>query len=198
MLKSLTVAAAGTSLLLAGCDSGVKTQAPAAPVRATPADTAAARNAVRSLVAADADCTPDKLLASDRMKMKDLGGAVGVVAGCSTGMVDVWSRLYLARPGAAPVAEPLLVFDNRGDGQWHAEPDLPNLTWSEEAGTVEASIRAQATNCGWDARWRWNGTRMALVEMKTIGCDAEQSTDAVVWPTSPATPEPTPAPIPAA
>ncbi|HEX8471549.1 MAG TPA: hypothetical protein VF633_10580 [Brevundimonas sp.] len=196
MLKSLTALAVASSVLLAGCDSAEKTATPVAPAPVTAADTTAARAAVRDLIAADGDCTPDRIQASDRAKTKDFGGVLGVVAGCSTGIIDVWSRLYLARPGAAPVAAPLLVFDIRGDGEWHAESNVPNLVWSEEAGTLEASIRSQTTNCGWDARWRWDGTRMALVEMKTVGCDAEHSTDVVVWPTTPATPEPTPTPIP--
>lgn len=196
MLRSLTVFAVASSVLLVGCGSGEKAAAPAVPAPAQPADINAARTAVRDLIATNEDCTPDRVQPSDRSKIKDLGGAVGVVAGCSTGIIDVWSRLYLVRPGAAPVATPLLVFDNRGDRQWHAEPDLPNLVWSEEAGVLEASIRSQTTNCGWDARWHWDGARMALVEMKTVGCDAENSTDVVVWPNTPATPEPTPTPIP--
>ena len=200
MLKSLTVAAAATGLLLTGCEPAANaTKAPSATTptaaAASPSD-AALISAATAMIEADEDCTLLEQNLPRAISVVDLGSKKAVIAACSAGMVDLWSRLYLVQPDGSLTVSPLLTYDNMGDSEWHAEDISPNLIFDPATKQLVASIAAQSTGCGWSAKWRWDGKRVALAEMSRIGCEAEHSEDAVLWPTTPATPEPTPPPVP--
>lgn len=198
----IAAAAAALSLGIAGCQPApVETEGPAAaaPPAAAPAaaDRRAQVAAVVALTAQDLEnCTlPERV--EREARAIDLGdGTAAVIVTCSVGMRDAWSRLYLIRPGQAPERVPLVQYDIQGDGLWRAEFAAPNLEWLPDERLFAASIRG-ARGCGSATRWRWDGRRVALVEQTVQDCDlaGEGNLPAprVVWPTSPATPEPAPA-----
>lgn len=171
---------------------------PAAAGKAAPAaDVETIKAQALAMVVANPDCT---LMEGVERPVETIdlgGGAVGVIVGCSAGMVDMWSYLYVSRDGAAPALTPLIQYDIQGDGNWRAGDTTPNLSWDAEARQFASGIAHQASGCSNGARWRWDGARIALVQ-QTIG-DCEGVMDGgdlpeprTIWPTTPATPEPTP------
>lgn len=205
-VHTVVVASAMFGLALAGCrptqDAPPAAQEPAsAPAAPAPssesaqAQTSALVAMVKALVEADDACDLSDNFQPRNIDAFDLGGRTGVFADCSNSIADVYGRLYVADLVGNPVATPLLVFDSRGDGQWRAETQTRTLQFDDATKTISGTSLRWATGCGWSAKWKWNGTRVALVEMKTVGCPSEETRETVIWPTKPPTPEPTPVPL---
>lgn len=158
----------------------------------------AQREAVIAHIAQDTEeCTMPEGVERET-EIVDLGDGVGaVIVTCAVGMPDVWSRLYVVQEGGGHhMAVPLIQYDIRGDGLWRGESTSPNLTWLPEDRVFHAS-HGGGGGCGGSTRWRWDGEEIVLVEQTvTEGCETLGANDPipdprVIWPTDPATPEPT-------
>ncbi|WP_150125977.1 hypothetical protein [Brevundimonas sp. LM2] len=80
---------------------------------------------VTALVQADPECVlADNFLPREVVAV-DLGGRTGVIVECANGMVDVFSRLYVAAGDETPVKVPLLVFGFSDSEKWSREDALP-------------------------------------------------------------------------
>jgi hypothetical protein len=163
---------------------------------ASPADVEGLRAQAIAAVVANPDC---ELFERERQtEVVDLSdGDTGFIVDCSAGMVDVWRYLYVSDNGGAPVRAGLIQYDVRGDGRWRTDDATSELTWDGGERVFKGVVRHQASGCASGADWRWTGDRIALVKQwamdcSAIGDDGELPEPATVWPTTPATPEPTP------
>lgn len=191
--RLLPTALTAFALGLAACQPAAtgKPAAEAAPA----ADMETIKAQAVALTLADPDCEFPE--GRERpVEAVDLGGGdVGVIVGCSAGMVDVWSYLYVSNDGAAPVRAPLIQYDVRGDGQWRDDDSTSELTWDAEDRVFAGAANSQASRCSNGASWRWDGSRIVLVRQWIIDCDAkgpdgELPDPKTLWPTTPPTPEP--------
>lgn len=189
---ALTVLALG----LAACQPAATGKPAAEPAAAAPsADLEGIKAQAVALTVANPDCEFQEGRERPAEAVDLGGGDVGVVVGCSAGMVEVWSYLYVSRDGAAPVRAPLIQYDVRGDGQWRNDDTTAELAWDAEDKVFAGATNSQASGCANGAKWRWDGARIALVEQWIIDCDAkgpdgELPDPRILWPTTPPTPEP--------
>lgn len=195
MLKSGMTAMAAISILLVGCYPAENAKRPQPVASVDWSDAAALAAAARAKVESDARCI---LPLEDGLEVTigfDINGQKMLSTDCSSIPSGLSERLYLVRPDASLVPIPFVIYDDERGPRWRTEDSVPNLDYDPLTKEFSATNRRLADDCGWEGRWRWNGQRPALIEMKTFGCEAEHSVDAVIWPTVPATPEPTPTPI---
>ena len=193
--RLLPTALTAIAMVLAACQPAAVEKPVDAAAPVAPADMEAIKAQAVALTVANPDCELQE--GRERpVEAVDLGGGdVGVVVGCSAGMVEVWSYLYVSKDGAAPVRAPLIQYDVRGDGQWRDDDTTAELAWDAEDKVFAGATNSQATGCANGASWRWDGSRMVLVRQWIIDCDAkgadgELPDPKTLWPTTPPTPEP--------
>jgi hypothetical protein len=194
MLKSGMAAIAAVGALLAGCYPAENAKQPQ-PVAPAGWSDAALATAVRAKVESDGRC----ILAEEHQPAWTIGfdidGQKMFTTDCSSGPAGKSEQLYLVRPDASLIAIPFVIYNDQGDPRWRSEDIVPNLSYESRTKEFSATNRRTADSYGWEGRWRWNGHRPVLIEMKTVCCETEHAVEAVIWPTTPATSEPTPAPV---
>ena len=200
MIRSATCAVA-LMLGLAACgpepEAAAAADAPATEGVASaiaPARIEAVKAQVLALVTADEDCTLREGM-ERTVETVDLGGGdVGALVVCSTGMTDLWSRVYVAEGEAAPVLARLPVYKFQGMEDWRSLDSMSNMTVQPDKSFAGSAI-LQATGCTDAATWRWDGTRMLLatqshMDCKAIGPNGELPDPIQDFPTTPPTPQP--------
>lgn len=198
MKNHYLAAAVATVLSLAACQKPAETEpTPAAAAAGSPAGSVAAVEHILALPAL-ARCGAE---AAGTNQVIDLGGgAFAVLADCEPS--DSSSALKaLFVQGADGVLKSQSLFSYHGpvqaDGVNADEGLTSPLTWDDAAkelvsistlGPDQGQTPAQTTT----TKWRWDGSKIALVSaVVTGGGDVPPS-----WPTTPATPDPTPAAVP--
>lgn len=196
------IALAATALAVASCQPAADDQAPPA-VEARGAASAELVADVTRRVNADENCSWAATSGERGVETLALsGGATGVLADCTDNEGQRWRAVYVQSPDGVLMRQPLLAYMGAEDSAYAPTPALP-LTWDPATQELTSVLESPEDDAGSRVlidtiRWRWDGEKFAMVETsRATRAGAETAAPVVSWPTTPATPDPTPSMVPA-